>query len=128
MSSDSAENNPPKEKSFELDLSSLGFGPSWVSGPSEKVSSGNGGPRRDGDRPRFRDGPGGDRRGPPRDGQSRGPRRDGPGAGPGGPRRDGPGGPRRDDRGPRRDDRGPSRYDDAPAFVWQKQTLMKAVS
>ena len=51
MSSDSAENNPPKEKSFELDLSSLGFGPSWVSGPSEKVSSGNGGPRRDGDRP-----------------------------------------------------------------------------
>ena len=54
MSSDSAENNPPKEKSFELDLSSLGFGPSWVSGPSEKVSSGNGGPRRDGDRPRFR--------------------------------------------------------------------------
>ena len=116
MSSDSAENNPPKEKSFELDLSSLGFGPSWVSGPSEKVSSGNGGPRRDGDRPRFRDGPGGDRRGPPRDGQSRGPRRDGPGAGPGGPRRDGPGGPRRDDRGPRRDDRGPSRYDDAPVF------------
>ena len=64
MSSDSAENNPPKEKSFELDLSSLGFGPSWVSGPSEKVSSGNGGPRRDGDRPRFRDGPGGDRRVP----------------------------------------------------------------
>ncbi|MEY3448686.1 MAG: hypothetical protein RL749_302, partial [Verrucomicrobiota bacterium] len=116
MSSDSAENNPPKEKSFELDLSSLGFGPSWVSGPSEKVSSGNGGPRRDGDRPRFRDGPGGDRRGPPRDGQSRGPRRDGPGAGPGGPRRDDRGGPRRDDRGPRRDDRGPSRYDDAPAF------------
>ncbi|MEI6794926.1 MAG: hypothetical protein WCL05_06790, partial [Verrucomicrobiota bacterium] len=72
MSSDSAENNPPKEKSFELDLSSLGFGPSWVSGPSEKVSSGNGGPRRDGDRPRFRDGPGGDRRGPPSGGQSRG--------------------------------------------------------
>ena len=35
MSSDSAENNPPKEKSFELDLSSLGFGPSWVSGPVE---------------------------------------------------------------------------------------------
>ena len=92
MSSDSAENNPPKEKSFELDLSSLGFGPSWVSGPSEKVSSGTGGPRRDGDRPRFRDGPGGDRRGPPRDGQSRG-------AGPGGPRRDDRGGPRRDDRG-----------------------------
>ena len=108
MSSDSAENNPPKEKSLELDLSSFGFGPSWVSGPSEKVSSGNGGSRRDGERPRFRDGPGGERRGPPRDGQSRGPRRDGPGAG--------PGGPRRDDRGPRRDDRGPSRCDDVPAF------------
>lgn len=105
MSTDSAENNPPKEKSFELDLSSLGFGPSWVNGPSEKVSAGSGQPRRDGDRPRFRDGPGGDRRGPPRDGPSRGPRRDG----------GGPGGPRRDDQ--RRDDRGgPYFHDDAPAF------------
>jgi hypothetical protein len=105
MSSDSAENNPPKEQSFELDLSSLGFGPSWVSGPSEKVSSGQGGSRRDGDRPRFRDGPGGERRGPPRDGQGRG------------PRRDGPGGPRRDDRGPRRDDRGYGRFrEEAPVF------------
>ena len=114
MSSDPAENIPPQEKSFELDLSSLGFGPKWVSGPSEKVSSGSGAPRRDGDRPRFRDGPGGDGRGPPRDGQSRGPRRDGPG-GPGGPRRDGPGGPRRDDR--QGDSRGPSRWqDEAPAF------------
>ncbi len=107
MSTDPAENNPPQEKSFELDLSSLGFGPSWVSGPAEKVSSGNGGPRRDGDRPRFRDGPGGERRGPPRDGQSRG------------PSRDGPGGPRRDDRrsDPRGDSRGPRQWqDDAPQF------------
>lgn len=108
MSTDPAENNPPQEKSFELDLSSLGFGPSWVTGPTEKVAGGQGGARHEGDRPRFRDGPGGDRRGPPRDGQSRGP-------GPGGPRRDdrrGPGRPGegRGDRG----DRGPDRWQDEP--------------
>ncbi len=101
MSTEPAENNPPQEQSFQLDLASLGFGPSWVSGPAEKVSGGGRGPRRDdGDRPRFRDGPGGERRGPRRDG-------------PGGPRRDGPGGPRRE----RRDEgRGHRRWDDAPPF------------
>ena len=103
MSSESAENNPPKDPSLDLGLSSLGFGPSWVNGPAEKVSGGRGAGREDrGDRPRFggdrpRTG-GGDRKGPPRDG---------------GPRRDDRG-PRRD--GPRRDDRGPARWQDEPPF------------
>jgi hypothetical protein len=105
MSTEPAENNPPQEPSFQLDLASLGFGPSWVTGPAEKVSGGGRGPRRDdGDRPRFRNGPGG-------------PRRDGPGGprreGPGGPRRDGPGGPRREFRN---EGRGPRRWEDAPPF------------
>lgn len=113
MSNEPAENNPPQEPSFQLDLASLGFGPSWISGPAEKVSGGGRGPRRDdGDRPRFRDGPGGERRSGPG-----GPRREGPGGprrdGPGGPRRDGPGGPRREFRG---EGRGPRRWEDAPPF------------
>ena len=105
MSTDPAENNPPQEKSFELDLSSLGFGPSWVSGPAERVSSGNSGPRREGDRPRFRDGPGGERRGPPRDGQGRGPARGN------GPRRD----ERRSEPRGRGDDRGPRQWQEEAA-------------
>jgi hypothetical protein len=92
MSSESAENNPSKDPSLDLGLSSLGFGPSWVNGPAEKVSGGRGAGREDrGDRPRF--GGGGDRKGPPRSG-----------------------GPRRDDRGPRRDDRGPSNWQEEPPF------------
>lgn len=88
MSSEPAENNPSQDPSLDLGLSGLGFGPSWVNGPTEKVSGGRGSGRDDrGGRPRF----GGDRKGPPRDG---GPRRDDRG-----PRRDGP---RRDDRGPGR--------------------------
>lgn len=113
MSTESAENNPPQEQSFQLDLASLGFGPSWVSGPAEKVSGGGRGPRRDdGDRPRFRDGPGGERRGGPRRDGPGGPRRDGPG----GPRRDGPGGPRREGSDFRGEGRGPRRWEEAPAF------------
>jgi len=107
MSPESAENNPPQEKSFELDLSSLGFGPSWVSGPAENVSSGskgfreNRGPRRDGPSgPRFSG-----------EGDRRGPRREGPGQGQGGPRRD----DRRDDRrGGFRSDRGPRAWSEEP--------------
>ena len=102
MSSEPAENSPSKDPSLDLGLSSLGFGPSWVNGPAEKVSGGRGAGREDrGDRPRFggdrpRTG-GGDRKGPPRDG------------------------PRRDDRGPRRDgplrdDRGPPRWQDEAPF------------
>jgi hypothetical protein len=92
MSSESAENNPSKDPSLDLGLSSLGFGPSWVNGPAEKVSGGRGAGREDrGDRPRF--GGGGDRKGPPCSG-----------------------GPRRDDRGPRRDDRGPSNWQEEPPF------------
>ena len=92
MSSESAENNPSKDPSLDLGLSSLGFGPSWVNGPAEKVSGGRGAGREDrGDRPRF--GAGGDRKGPPRSG-----------------------GPRHDDRGPRRDDRGPSNWQEEPPF------------
>jgi hypothetical protein len=95
MSSESAEHTPSKDPSLDLGLSSLGFGPSWVNGPAEKVSGGRGAGREDrGDRPRF----GGDRKGPPRDG---------------GPRRDDRG-PRRD--GPRRDDRGPSRWQEQAPF------------
>ena len=106
MSTQPAENNPAGEPSFQLDLASLGFGPSWLSGPAEKVSGGRGPRRDDGDRPRFRDGPGGPRRdGPRREGPG-GPRREGP-------RRDGPGGPRREPRG---EGRGPRRWEDAPPF------------
>lgn len=63
----------PEPEETPLDLSSLGFGPAWASGPAESVRAGGGrGPRED--RPR-RDGPGGPPRGPRRDGADR-PRRD----------------------------------------------------
>ena len=77
----------PEPENSPLDLSSLGFGPAWATGPAETVRAGGGG--------------GGGGRGA-RDDRDRGPRRDGPSGprrdGPGGPRRDGPGGPRRDAR------------------------------
>ncbi len=74
MPPESAENTPPQEKSFELDLSSLGFGPSWVSGPTENVS-GNTRGAREGRGPRRERSEGGNFS---RDQDRRGPRRDGP--------------------------------------------------
>ena len=81
----SSEPDPKPESSESFDLSSLGFGPAWASGPAESVRAGGSGGR--GPRPDRRD--------------DRGPRRDGPRP----ERRDGPRPERRDDRGPRRDGR-----------------------
>ena len=103
MSPDSADQNPPqKESSSPLDLSFLGLGPSWVSGPTENVSSGRG-PRREG----------GDRKGPPRRDGNRGPSR-GPNSS--SDSRGNDRGPRRDDRrGPSREDRGNFQHQEEPA-------------
>ena len=69
--------NEPEPDNPPLDLSSLGFGPAWASGPAETVRAGGGrGPRDDRDRAPRRDGPGGPPRGPRRGGDDR-PRRDG---------------------------------------------------
>ena len=115
MSPDPADSSRPPEDSIKpIDLSSLGFGPSWVDGPNENIGASRGSRREGGDRPSFREGgnrgpsrgPGGPSRGP--GGPSRGP--GGPG-GPGGPSR----GPRDDRRGPSRDDRG-DRFQDEPAI------------
>lgn len=81
----SPEPDPKPDPSESIDLSSLGFGPAWASGPAESVRAGGSGGR--GPRPDRRD--------------DRGPRRDGPRP----ERRDGPRPERRDDRGPRRDGR-----------------------
>ena len=107
MSPDPADSSRPPEDSIKpIDLSSLGFGPSWVDGPTENIGSSRGSRREGSDRPSYRDG---DRKGPPRDGR-------GPSRGPGGPSR-GPGGPSRDDRrGPSRDDQGGRYENEAPAI------------
>ncbi len=95
----SPEPDPKQPTPESIDLSSLGFGPAWTSGPTESVRAGGGGgsrgPREDrGPRgPR----PGGDRRGPRPDGDNRGPRREGG---------------RRDDR---RDDRREGGWREQPA-------------
>ena len=61
-----------------IDLSSLGFGPSWTSGPTESVKAGGGGRSSREDRDSRGPRPGGDRRGPRPDGDRRsGPRREG---------------------------------------------------
>lgn len=94
MSPDTANQNPEQSESMiPIDLSALGLGPSWVSGPAEKVSSGREGGRRDN---RDRDGSR-----PPRRDDSRGPSRgpsNGPSRGPQNSQRDDRRGPRRDDR------------------------------
>lgn len=68
--------DPKQPEPSALDLSSLGFGPAWTSGPTESVRAGGRGGRDDrGPRgPRTE----GERRGPRPDGDRRGPRRDGP--------------------------------------------------
>ncbi|GBL26646.1 hypothetical protein EMGBS8_05940 [Verrucomicrobiota bacterium] len=69
MSPDPADSSRPPEDSIKpIDLSSLGFGPSWVDGPNENIGASRGPRREGGDRPSFRDGgnrgPGGPSRGP----------------------------------------------------------------
>lgn len=87
----------PSASPEKIDLSSLGFGPSWTTGPAESVKAAGGGRGARDDRGPRRDGPRPERRDAPR-----------------GPRPDGARGPRRDERGPRRDERRDTRSFERP--------------